>query len=208
MGFRPVYAAFVVDVMKPDEAEWSFVPLLDTLPGRLTGNDQRLIGLEKPDIECAALDASSVYCFEARFSVLHRVLASIGQILAPQLEVDGDRLARGNPAVLAVSRRVGVSFAFGEWVRAASDLAGRLGNTAERTPVRADSPTNRSSAASGVDTTDSVPCHVVIADRVAASDKPADPKGIAGHAWLAQPFASRAVRPFAAMAGRERRRHG
>lgn len=172
---QPRRAIFVINSLTSGGAERVFVDLLSALRSRLGGYETHLILLDRETSRHQPPDWVSLYCCDARFSVLRSVSALTQRIRALEPDVVVSFLTRANVAALIASRLAGAPCVISERVHTTSHLGRGLGAATQRAMVRMTYPlASRVVAVSEAIRTDLSTRYGVPADRIAVVHNPTD----------------------------------
>lgn len=172
---RPRRVAFVINSLTSGGAERVFVDLLSALRSKLDGYETHLILLDREEVRHEPPNWVSIYCCDARFSVLRSVGALVRRIRALKPDVVISFLTRANVAALIASRLAGVPCVISERVHTTAHLGQGLGAAVQRALIRATYPlANRVVAVSDAIRTDLSTRYGVAADRIAVIHNPTD----------------------------------
>lgn len=172
---QPRRVAFVINSLTSGGAERVFVDLLSALRAKLGGYETHLILLDREEIRHEPPDWVSIYCCEARFSVLRSVGALVRRIHSLKPDVVVSFLTRANVAALIASRLAGIPCVISERVHTTAHLGQGLGAAAQRALIRATYPlASRVVAVSDAIRTDLSTRYGVSAERIAVIHNPTD----------------------------------
>lgn len=175
MTARPRRVAFVINSLTSGGAERVFVDLLNALRTKLGGYETHLILLDREEFRHEPPDWVSIYCCDARFSVLRSVGALVRRVRALKPDVVVSFLTRANVAALIASRLAGIPCVISERVHTTAHLGQGLGAAVQRALIRATYPlASRVVAVSEAIKTDLSTRYGVLADRIAVIHNPTD----------------------------------